>query len=94
MALLDRPLNDREIKEFLRTKWYMPISNEIFKLISEPRYQMVRYRAALNRIDYERPDTFYQLGPQTPSDCHWMIPEDSRSHGQLTGDVDADLRSK
>lgn len=57
-------------------------ADTIWKLINEPRYQYVRYRGALGRVDYERPDTFYQLGPESPSDCHWMIPQGIRALGQ------------
>lgn len=82
MALLNRPLNAREVEQFLRTKWYIPIKNEIFRLITEPKYQHVRYRGAINRMDFERPDTFYELGPESPSDCHWMIPKGIGALGQ------------
>lgn len=71
MALLNRSLTPDEIAEALRAGTdfqYTPFD------WSEPRYQTVRYRAAFNQVDYERRDTFYALGPKSPSDCVWMIP--------------------
>lgn len=73
MVMLNRELSAEEAKQLLETR--MPISNVLFDLINEPRYRYVRYRAAFNRIDYERLDTYYNLGPETPSDSLWMVPQ-------------------
>lgn len=72
MALLNRPLSAGEVESLLRTPYYPP--SDIFRQMLEPRRQTVRYRGALDRVDYERPDTFYALGPKSPSDCVWMVP--------------------
>jgi len=67
MALLSHPLVwDREAGKRL------PV--DFCTLLLEPDYQTVRYRAVLNRVDYERSDTFYGLGPKSPSDCVWIVP--------------------
>lgn len=59
--------------EFLMGDKYADIPS-LWDKVFGPRYQMVRYRGAIDRIDYERPDTFYALGPESPSDCVWMVP--------------------
>ena len=72
MALLNRELTRDEIAKALSTatdfRFYRPFD------WFEPRYQTVRYRAALDRVDYERHDTFYAMGPKSPSDSVWMVP--------------------
>ena len=73
--MANRPLTAEEAKALIDTHFVFPLYDELWKLILEPRYQTVRYRAALDRVDYERPDTFYALGPVSPSDCVWMIPQ-------------------
>lgn len=72
MPMLTRPLTREEVEELtghlyktLPIKW-----EELFG----PKYQTVRYRAALDRVDYEHPEVFYGLGPESPSDCVWMVP--------------------
>lgn len=75
MALLNRPLTADEVRALMDAKPSAAFySNVMMELISSTRYQTVRYRGAINRTDYERPDTFYALGPESPSDCVWMIP--------------------
>jgi len=74
MPLLNRPMTAIEIKMVISDKFFVYSNNKLFELINEPKYQYVKYRAKLNRIDYERPNTFYELGPKSPSDCHWMVP--------------------
>lgn len=71
MALLNRELTPDEISAALRTD--TEFEHTPFDWF-DPRYQTVRYRAAFGRTDYERRDTFYGLGPKSPSDCVWMVP--------------------
>lgn len=70
-----RALTRAEIEQII-SEPPVPIlfQSDFFPMLTEPRYQTVRYRGALNRVDYERPDTFYELGPESPSDCVWMVP--------------------
>lgn len=74
MAFPNRPITLREFQETFRREWCAPVASRLFTLISEPHYQTVRYRGALNRMDYEQRDTFYGLGQESPSDCVWMVP--------------------
>lgn len=73
MALLNRPMTVKEAKTLLDAKFVYPLYGELFKLISEPKYQYVRYDASLSRIVYEDKDTFY-LSDARPSDSRWMVP--------------------
>lgn len=66
MARLNRRLTQEEVHELM----VPPLWETIFG----PVYQTVRYRAALDRVDYEDRDTFYGMGPESPSDRIWMVP--------------------
>lgn len=72
MAL--RPFTAEEIKAALATPPRHLFDPWAWSTMFEPKHQFVTYRAALNRADYEQRDTFYRIGPASPSDCHWMVP--------------------
>lgn len=75
MALLNRPMTTDEVRELMDSSpSAMLYSGVMMELMTSTRYQTVRYRGAINRTDYERRDTFYALGPGSPSDSVWMIP--------------------
>lgn len=72
MARLNRPLTQEEVHELMGDRFVeVP---RLWETMFGPVYQTVRYRAALDRVDYEDRDTFYGMGPQSPSDCIWMVP--------------------
>lgn len=73
MALLNRPLTQGKLQEFMNGDYTDLYDNKFIQYLIEPKYQYVRYDAALNRIVYERADTFYMAGKSSPSDCRWMV---------------------
>ena len=73
MPMLRRPLTPEEVQMIAGDKYTLLPGR--WDHLFGPLYQRVRYRAALNHIDYERRDTFYCLGPKSPSDCIWMVPD-------------------
>lgn len=76
MALLNRRLTDEEV-QMLTGGMYVNVAEQwprLWESMFGPFYQTVRYRAALDRVDYEDRDTFYGMGPQSPSDRIWMVP--------------------
>lgn len=74
MALLNRSLTPEEVKKLL-DMIPLPEKPSIFDLIRGERHQYVRYDAALDRIVYERVDTFYFSNDETASDSRWMVPK-------------------
>ncbi|XUM19794.1 hypothetical protein ACRAVF_19195 [Bradyrhizobium oligotrophicum S58] len=76
MALLNRPLTADEIARltFAGSRGEVWSYNDRQFYFMAPRHQTVRYRGALARVDYERRDTFYGVGPESPSDCVWIVP--------------------
>lgn len=75
MALLNRPLTAEEV-QLLAGDLYLHVP-ALWAELCAPRYQAVRYRAVLDRTEYELANTFYDLGPTSPSDCVWMVPVSS-----------------
>lgn len=74
MPMLTRPLTTDEVALMMGDAFKtVPMRWEA--LFGEPRYQMVRYRASIDRVDYKRRDTFYNIGHESPSDSVWMVPD-------------------
>ena len=42
-------------------------------LLTEPRHQFVRYDAEIDRVEYEKPNVFYNTR-ESSSDSRWMVP--------------------
>lgn len=74
MALLNRPLTEAEFEKMLDLAMPSMDFQSFFAGQFEPRQQFVRYDAAVPRIVYEDPATFYWTTDDTPSDNRWMVP--------------------
>jgi hypothetical protein len=75
MALLDLPLTDKEVRSLVTAMgWPVIHYSPILQIASEPKYDYVRYDAALGRVVYEARDTFYWTTSESPSDSRWMVP--------------------
>jgi hypothetical protein len=74
LMTVDRALTKKELADFRRA-WKADRSPFISLIIGDTRAMTVRYRGAINRFDFERPNVFYAFGPTSPSDCLWMVPQ-------------------
>lgn len=72
MALMNRSMTTDEATQIIKAV-PLNLGRSFLNAAFEPRYQFVRYDAAMDRTVFCRDDTFY-ISEESPSDCRWMVP--------------------